>query len=77
MSSISLTILAEKSDDGYYVGHILEYPAAISQGKTLDELKQNLLDALKVLFQAQNALFLKKKNSQRAIRRRIRLSYEA
>jgi predicted RNase H-like HicB family nuclease len=33
-----------KEEDGWYVGHIQEYPDYESQGKTLDELKENLLD---------------------------------
>lgn len=33
-----------KEEDGWYVGHIQQYPDYESQGKTLDELKENLLD---------------------------------
>lgn len=33
-----------KEENGWYVGHIQEYPEYESQGKTLDELKQNILD---------------------------------
>ena len=33
-----------KEENGWYVGHIQEYPDYESQGKTLDELKENLLD---------------------------------
>ena len=33
-----------KEEDEWYVGHIQEYPDYESQGKTLDELKENLLD---------------------------------
>jgi predicted RNase H-like HicB family nuclease len=33
-----------KEEDEWYVGHIQEYPDHESQGKTLDELKENLLD---------------------------------
>ena len=33
-----------KEEDGWYVGHIQEYPDFESQGKNLDELKENLLD---------------------------------
>lgn len=33
-----------REEDGWYVGHIQEYPEYESQGKTLDELKENLLD---------------------------------
>jgi predicted RNase H-like HicB family nuclease len=33
---MELTMIIEKSDDGWYVGQIAEYPSAISQGKTIE-----------------------------------------
>jgi predicted RNase H-like HicB family nuclease len=48
---MKLTAIIEKSDDGWYVGQIEEMPAAIAQGKTIEELKANLLDALKLLWE--------------------------
>ena len=33
-----------KEEKEWYIGHILQYPDYESQGKTLDELKKNLLD---------------------------------
>lgn len=32
-------------DDGWYVGRLKEVPGVFSQGKTLDELKENIVDA--------------------------------
>lgn len=49
---MKLTAVIEKSDDGWYVGQIEEFPSAISQGKTIPELKANLLDALHLLMEA-------------------------
>ena len=46
---MNLTAIIEKSEDGWYVGQIEEFPAAISQGKTIDELKANLIDAFMLL----------------------------
>ncbi len=46
---MKFTAIIEKSDDGWYVGQIEEMPAALSQGKTIEELKRNLLDALRLL----------------------------
>jgi len=48
---MKLTAIIEKSDDGWYVGQIEEIPAAISQGKTIEELKANLIDALNLLME--------------------------
>lgn len=38
------TNIIYKEENGWFVGHIQEYPDYESQGKTLDELKENLLD---------------------------------
>ena len=54
MKKLELTIMVEKGENGYYVGQIVEYPAALSQGLTMEELESNLKDALKLLLQVQN-----------------------
>ena len=46
---MKFTAVIEKGDNGWFVGQVEEFPAAISQGKTIEELKKNLLDALKLL----------------------------
>jgi predicted RNase H-like HicB family nuclease len=48
---MKFTAIIEKSDDGWYVGQIEEIPAAISQGKTIEELKANLIDALQMILE--------------------------
>ncbi len=48
---MKLTAIIEKSGDGWYVGQVEELPAAISQGKTIAEVKANLLDALRLLLE--------------------------
>jgi len=46
------TAIIERDKDGIYVGQIEEVPEAISQGETLEELKDNLEDALELIFSA-------------------------
>ena len=36
--------IAYKQENRWFVGHIQEYPEYESQGKTLDELKDNLIE---------------------------------
>lgn len=48
---MKFTAIIEKSEDGWFVGQIEEMPAAISQGRTIEELRANLLDALSLLFE--------------------------
>ncbi len=45
----SWTVVYEWSEDGWWVAEIAEVPGAISQGKTKEEAKENVLDALKEL----------------------------
>jgi predicted RNase H-like HicB family nuclease len=53
MNKISITAAIEKSSDGWYVGQLEEFPEVISQGKTIDELEQNLRDALSLTIEVQ------------------------
>lgn len=53
---MKFTIVIEKSEDGWYVGQLEEVPAAISQGKTIEECKANVLDALLEIFDTNREL---------------------
>ncbi len=54
MKHAELTMLIQKDEESdWYVGQLEEFPAAISQGKTIEELKANLIDALKLLLETQ------------------------
>jgi predicted RNase H-like HicB family nuclease len=53
MKKMNYTAIIKKSEDGYYVGQVQEMPEAIAQGTTIDELKQNLLDALQLIIRYQ------------------------
>ncbi|MEM8894425.1 MAG: type II toxin-antitoxin system HicB family antitoxin [Bacteroidota bacterium] len=46
---MKLNAIIEKTEDGWFVGQVEELPAAISQGKTIEELMDNLQDAVKLL----------------------------
>ena len=36
-------------DDGWFVGRLKEIPGVFSQGKTLNELKENIIDAYRMM----------------------------
>jgi len=38
-------------DDGWFVGKLKEIPGIFSQGKTLEELKENIIDAYLMMLQ--------------------------
>ena len=48
-------MMVEEGENGNYVGQIVEYPAVLSQGKTIEKLEDNLRDALKLLLQVQKS----------------------
>jgi predicted RNase H-like HicB family nuclease len=49
MKNFKFTAIIEKGENGWYVGQVEEVPEAISQGKTIAELKENLIDALRLI----------------------------
>lgn len=44
---MKLTIAISKTAD-YYIGTIKEIPGVVTQGKNIEETKENLMDALKL-----------------------------
>ncbi len=49
-ASVDFTIAFEPADeDGWIVARVLEVPGALSQGRTREEARQNVLDALQTV----------------------------
>lgn len=46
-------------DEGWYVGRLKEVPGVFSQGKTLDELQENIQEAYKLMMKEEEPLWLK------------------
>jgi len=47
--SLRMTILFETGDDGWVVAQVKEVPGAVSQGRTREEARENVLDALRLM----------------------------
>ena len=48
--NLRLTIAYEEPDeDGWIVARVVEVPGAISQGRTTDEARENVIDALRFM----------------------------
>jgi predicted RNase H-like HicB family nuclease len=47
--SLQLTIVYEQGDDGWVIASIPEVPGAMSQGRTRDEARANVIDALQLI----------------------------
>jgi len=75
MKNAELTVLIQKDvESGWYVGQIEEFPAAISQGRTIDELKENLIDALKLLLETQKEQLNSDYSGHKLIKRKIQFA---
>jgi predicted RNase H-like HicB family nuclease len=40
-------------DDGWFVGRLVEVPGIFSQGETVEELKENIQDAYKLMLESE------------------------
>jgi predicted RNase H-like HicB family nuclease len=45
-------------DDDWFVGRLVEIPGVFSQGETLDELKENIKDAYRMMVESEKLDFL-------------------
>ena len=70
-TKLELTAIIEKSDDGWYVGQVEELPGAISQGRTIDDLMENLKDAIDLLIESQKAMIKKEYAGKKFIKRKL------
>jgi predicted RNase H-like HicB family nuclease len=49
-ASVDLTIAFDSPDEeGWIVAHVLEVPGAVSQGRTREEARENVLNALQTV----------------------------
>ena len=75
MRDTELNILIQKDEEsGWYVGQVEEFPAAISQGETIEELRINLIDALKLLLETQRTELRKEYDSQKVIKQTLQFA---
>jgi predicted RNase H-like HicB family nuclease len=56
-----------------YVGQVEELPAAISQGKTIEEVKANLLDAIQLILDVNREATEKSYLGKKVIREELNL----
>jgi len=45
---MKLTLVISKGKNGYLIGQIKEFPKVITQGITIEELRENITDALEI-----------------------------
>ncbi|MBA3692927.1 MAG: type II toxin-antitoxin system HicB family antitoxin [Acidobacteria bacterium] len=51
MAELKLTAIYEKAEEGGYIGYVAELPGANTQGETLEEVRENLKEAVSLLLE--------------------------
>jgi predicted RNase H-like HicB family nuclease len=52
MKEITFTAIYEEAEEGGYIGYIAELPGANTQGETLEEARENLLETMELILEA-------------------------
>lgn len=60
MTELTLTAIFEEAAEGGYVGYVAELPGANTQGETLDEVRENLSEAIQLILTAKREESLKR-----------------
>ena len=51
------TAIIKEIEDGWYMGQCEQVPEAMTQGRTIEEVRENLKDAITLLFQEEEPQF--------------------
>jgi predicted RNase H-like HicB family nuclease len=65
------TAIIQETEDGWYVGQCEQVPGALTQGKTIEEVQENLKEAILLVLEAEKAVTLRKYQGMKFIRRQI------
>jgi predicted RNase H-like HicB family nuclease len=68
---MNYTAIIEKGTNGWYIAQCAEIPAAITQGITIEDAKENLKDAIELILLDEKADTIAKMKSNRFIRRKV------
>ncbi len=52
MTELTLTAIYEEAEEGAYIGYVVELPGANTQGETLEEVRENLGEAIQLILEA-------------------------
>jgi len=57
MTEVTLTTIFEEAEEGGYIGYVAELPGANTQGDTMDEVRENLAEAIQLILEANREQF--------------------
>lgn len=69
MNSIALTAVYEPAEEGGFIAYIEEIPGINSQGETMEEAKENLADAINLMFEERRSIL--RSNNKRKVKNLI------
>jgi predicted RNase H-like HicB family nuclease len=59
MTELTLTTIFEEAEEGGFIGYVAELPGANTQGETLEETRENLVEAIQLILEANREQFEK------------------
>jgi predicted RNase H-like HicB family nuclease len=65
------TALVEKTEDGWYVAQCEQISGALTQGRTLEEVEENLKDAIKLCLEYEKEKVQKNMAGRKFVRRTV------
>jgi predicted RNase H-like HicB family nuclease len=69
MTELTLTAIYEEAEEGGYIGYVAELPGANTQGETLEEVRENLTEAIQLILNANREQFEKNFSSNARVTR--------
>lgn len=68
------TAIIQKTPSGWYIGQCEQVPGALTQGKTIVEVKENLKEAIQLVLEAERDFFRKEYEGVNFIRETIAMA---
>jgi predicted RNase H-like HicB family nuclease len=65
------TAIIKEIEDGWYMGQCEQVPGAMTQGRTIDEVQENLKEAIALILEDEKEDFRKEHRGEKFLRRKI------
>ena len=69
MTELTLTAIFEEADEGGFIGYVAELPGANTQGETIEEVRENLTEAIELILNSNRQEFEKNFSSNGKVTR--------
>ena len=69
MNELTLTAVFEEEEEGGFIAYVAELPGANTQGESLEEVRENLTEAIELILNSNREQFEKNISSSGRVRR--------